>query len=133
MESKATPFLSTAHAIINVFKAKITLSIGNDKILFKSNKPTSNIIKSALGLLESRKLGLETRLMGDELRKNKSQDPNFKDFIELNNPNEPIQHRRNQVKVFIPTIDEGPREKESKSWLKYLQVWKSRDVGVLKF
>ncbi|GKB04380.1 uncharacterized mitochondrial protein-like protein, partial [Tanacetum coccineum] len=31
------PFLSTAHAIINVFKAKITLSVGNDKIFFKSN------------------------------------------------------------------------------------------------
>ncbi|GKD11542.1 reverse transcriptase domain-containing protein [Tanacetum coccineum] len=67
------PFLSTPHAIINVFKAKITLSIGNDKIFFKSNKPTSNIIRRvyALGLLESRKHGLETRLMGDELRKNK--------------------------------------------------------------
>ncbi|GJU59059.1 reverse transcriptase domain-containing protein [Tanacetum coccineum] len=83
------PFLSTTHAIINVFKAKITL--------------------------KSRKLGLETRLMGDELRKNKSQDPNFKDFIEPNDPNEPIEHRRNQVKVFIPTINkaEGPRERKS--------------------
>ncbi|GKA19821.1 reverse transcriptase domain-containing protein [Tanacetum coccineum] len=103
------PFLSTAHAIIYVFKAKITLSVGNDKIFFKSNKPTSNIIKRvyALGLLESRKLGLETRLMGDELRKNKSQDPNFEDFIEPNDPNEPIEHRRNQVKVFIPTINKG--------------------------
>ncbi|GJY14081.1 reverse transcriptase domain-containing protein [Tanacetum coccineum] len=58
-------------------------------------------------LIKSRKLGLETRLMGDKLRKNKSQDPNFKDFIELNDPNEPIEHRRNQVKVFVPTIDEG--------------------------
>ncbi|GKA27342.1 reverse transcriptase domain-containing protein [Tanacetum coccineum] len=91
------PFLSTAHAIINVFKAKITLSVGNDKIFFKNNKPTSNIIERvyALGLLESRKLSLETRLMGDELRKNKSQDPNFEDFIKLNDPNESIEHRRN--------------------------------------
>nr|GEW46157.1 hypothetical protein [Tanacetum cinerariifolium] len=39
------PFFSTAHAIINVFKAMITLSVGNDKFFFKSNKPTSNIIK----------------------------------------------------------------------------------------
>ncbi|GJV43917.1 putative reverse transcriptase domain-containing protein [Tanacetum coccineum] len=103
------PFFSTAHAIINVFKAKITLSIGNDKIFFKSHKPTSNIIKRvyALGLLESRKLGLEIRLMGDELRKNKLQDPNFEGIIELNDPNKPIEHRRNQVKVFVPTIDEG--------------------------
>ncbi|GJY00526.1 homeodomain-like protein [Tanacetum coccineum] len=71
------PFLSTAHAIINVFKAKITLSVGK-----------------------------ETRLMGNELRNNKLQDPNFKDFIELNDPNEPIEHRKNQVKVFVPTINE---------------------------
>ncbi|GKF24016.1 hypothetical protein Tco_0076338 [Tanacetum coccineum] len=45
--------------------------------------------------------------MGDELRKNKSQDPNFKDLIELNDPNEPIKHRGSQIKVFVPTIDEG--------------------------
>ncbi|GKB88928.1 reverse transcriptase domain-containing protein, partial [Tanacetum coccineum] len=102
-------FLSTAYAIINVFKAKITLSVGNDKIFFKSNKPNSNIIKRvyALSLIESTKLGLETRLMGNELRKNKSQDPKFMDFIELNDLNEPIEHRRNQVKVFVPTIEEG--------------------------
>ncbi|GJV79997.1 hypothetical protein Tco_1515867 [Tanacetum coccineum] len=102
------PFLSTDHAIINVFKAKITLSVGKDKILFKSNKPTSDIINRvyALSLIKSTKLGLETRLMGKELRNNKSQDPNFKDFIELNDPNEPIKHRKNQVKVFVPTINE---------------------------
>ncbi|GJT64310.1 reverse transcriptase domain-containing protein [Tanacetum coccineum] len=103
------PFLSTAHAIINVFKAKITLSVRNDKIFFKSNKPTSNIINRvyALSLIKSTELDLEARLMGDELRKNKSQDPNFKDFIQLNDSNELIEHRRNQVKVFVPTIDEG--------------------------
>ncbi|GJZ97343.1 reverse transcriptase domain-containing protein [Tanacetum coccineum] len=103
------PFLSTAHAIINVFKAKIILSVGNDKTFFKSNKPTSKIIKKvyALGLLESRKLGLEARLMGDELRKNISQDPNFEVLIELNDLNEPIKHKRSQIKVFVPTIDEG--------------------------
>ncbi|GKA87903.1 reverse transcriptase domain-containing protein [Tanacetum coccineum] len=83
------PFLSTAHAIINVFKAKITLSVGNDKIFFKSNKPTSNIIKRvyALSLIKSTELDLEARPMGNALRKNKSQDPNFEDFIELNDPN----------------------------------------------
>ncbi|GJR32807.1 reverse transcriptase domain-containing protein [Tanacetum coccineum] len=103
------PFLSTAHAIMNVFKAKITLSVRNDKIFFKSNKPTSNIIKRvyALSLIESTKLGLETRLMGNEMRKNKSQDPKFEDFVELNDLNEPIEHRRNQVKDFVPTIEEG--------------------------
>ncbi|GKE71545.1 zinc finger, CCHC-type containing protein [Tanacetum coccineum] len=48
------PFLSTAHAKIDVFKRKITLKVGNDKIVFKSVKPTSNIIKRVyeLGLRE---------------------------------------------------------------------------------
>ncbi|GJW28458.1 hypothetical protein Tco_0045333 [Tanacetum coccineum] len=59
----------------------------------------------ALGLLKSRKIDLEARLMGDELRKNKPQDPNFEDLIELNDPNEPIKHRRSQIKVFVPIID----------------------------
>ncbi|GKB94673.1 reverse transcriptase domain-containing protein, partial [Tanacetum coccineum] len=118
------PFLSTAHAIINMFKAKITLSVRNDKIFFKSNKPTSNIIKRvyALGLLESRKLGLETRLMGNELRKNKSQDPNFEDFIEPNDPNEPIEHRRNRVKIFIPIINEAEVSDAPDVVLDYLRL-----------
>ncbi|GKC23364.1 zinc finger, CCHC-type containing protein, partial [Tanacetum coccineum] len=39
------PFLSTSHAKIDMFKRKITLREGNDKFMFKSDKPTSNIIK----------------------------------------------------------------------------------------
>ncbi|GJT43824.1 putative reverse transcriptase domain-containing protein [Tanacetum coccineum] len=35
------PFLSTVHAKIDVFKRKITLRVGNDKVVFKSDKPTS--------------------------------------------------------------------------------------------
>ncbi|GJR24386.1 zinc finger, CCHC-type containing protein [Tanacetum coccineum] len=31
-----TPFLSTAHAKIDIFKGKITLRVGNDKVLFKN-------------------------------------------------------------------------------------------------
>ncbi|GKF79179.1 DNA/RNA polymerases superfamily protein, partial [Tanacetum coccineum] len=52
------PFLSTAHAKIDVFKRKITLRIGNDKIVFKSDSLTSNIIKKVyvLGLRERRNL-----------------------------------------------------------------------------
>ncbi|GKF25126.1 zinc finger, CCHC-type containing protein, partial [Tanacetum coccineum] len=38
------PFLSTALAKINVFKRKITLRIGDEKIIFKSVKPTSILI-----------------------------------------------------------------------------------------
>ncbi|GKF75805.1 DNA/RNA polymerases superfamily protein, partial [Tanacetum coccineum] len=48
------PFLSTTHAKIDVFKRKFALRIRNDKIVFKSDSPTSNIIKKVyvLGLRE---------------------------------------------------------------------------------
>ncbi|GKD81522.1 putative reverse transcriptase domain-containing protein [Tanacetum coccineum] len=60
------PFLFTAHAKIDVFKRKITLRVGDDKIIFKSMKPASSLIKSVymLGLRERMKLDLEARLMG---------------------------------------------------------------------
>ncbi|GJS30149.1 reverse transcriptase domain-containing protein [Tanacetum coccineum] len=108
------PFLSTAHAIINVFKAKITLSIGNDRIMFKINKPASNIIKRvyALSLIKSTKLNLEARLMGNALRKNRSHDPKFEDYIEINDLNVPLELRRDQVDDLIPTIKEGEVIKE---------------------
>ncbi|GKC34163.1 putative reverse transcriptase domain-containing protein [Tanacetum coccineum] len=63
------PFLSTPHAKIDVFKKKIALRIGNDKIVFKSDNPTSNIIKRvyALGLRERMELDLEARLIGEAL------------------------------------------------------------------
>ncbi|GKD29378.1 zinc finger, CCHC-type containing protein, partial [Tanacetum coccineum] len=58
------PFLSTAHAKIDVFKRKITLRVGNDKAVFKSETPTSNIIKRVytLSLRERMELDLEARL-----------------------------------------------------------------------
>ncbi|GJT38327.1 DNA/RNA polymerases superfamily protein [Tanacetum coccineum] len=57
------PFLSTAHAKINVFKRKIALRVGNDKIVLQSDKPISNIIRKvfALSLRERMELDLEAR------------------------------------------------------------------------
>nr|GEX94561.1 putative reverse transcriptase domain-containing protein [Tanacetum cinerariifolium] len=103
------PFLSIAHAIINVFKAKITLSVGNDKIFFKSNKPTSNIIKRvyALSLIKSTKLDLEARQMGNALRKNRSHDLKFEDLLKLNDLNKPLELRHDQVVDLGSTIEEG--------------------------
>ncbi|GJW38736.1 reverse transcriptase domain-containing protein [Tanacetum coccineum] len=103
------PFLSVAHAIINMFKAKITLSVGNDKIFFKSNKPTTNIIKRvyALSLIRSTELDLEARLMGNVLRKNRSHDPKFEDFLELNDLNEALELSHDQVVDLGPTVKEG--------------------------
>ncbi|GKC84097.1 reverse transcriptase domain-containing protein [Tanacetum coccineum] len=103
------PFLSNAHAIINVFKAKITLNVRNDKIFFKSNKPTSNKIKRVyvLSLIKSTKLDLEARLMGNALRKNRSHDPKFEDFLELKDLNKPLELRHDQLVDLGPTIKEG--------------------------
>ncbi|GKC64367.1 gag-pol polyprotein [Tanacetum coccineum] len=39
------PFLSTTHAKIDVFKRKIALRVGNDKVVFQIDKPISNIIR----------------------------------------------------------------------------------------
>ncbi|GJZ55214.1 putative reverse transcriptase domain-containing protein [Tanacetum coccineum] len=39
------PFLSTARAKIDVYKRKITLTIGEENIIFKSVKPASSLIK----------------------------------------------------------------------------------------
>ncbi|GKB11892.1 gag-pol polyprotein [Tanacetum coccineum] len=101
------PFLSIAHAKIDVFKRKIALRIGNDKIVFKSDNPTSNIIKKVyvLGLREWMELDLEARLMGEALILDRSQDLEFGHFLELN---EPLELRRNQeVDDLGLTIKEG--------------------------
>ncbi|GJU47355.1 retrovirus-related pol polyprotein from transposon TNT 1-94 [Tanacetum coccineum] len=63
------PFLSTAHAKVDVFKRKITLRVGDEKIIFKSIKPASSLIKRVymLGLRERMDLDLEARLIGETL------------------------------------------------------------------
>ncbi|GJX51849.1 uncharacterized mitochondrial protein-like protein [Tanacetum coccineum] len=103
------PFLSTTQAKIDVFKRKITLRVGNDKVVLKSKKPPSNIIKRvyALSLRERMELDLEARLMGEALILNRSLDPLYGDYIELNDLNEPLELRRNQVDDLEPTIEEG--------------------------
>nr|GEW28456.1 hypothetical protein [Tanacetum cinerariifolium] len=70
------PFLSTAHAKIDVFKKKIALRVGDEKLNLK--------------------LDLEARLMGEALILNRSLDLTYGDYIELNDLNEPIDLRRNQ-------------------------------------
>ncbi|GKB73013.1 hypothetical protein Tco_0934425 [Tanacetum coccineum] len=103
------PFLSTAHAKIDVFKRKITLRVGDDKIVFKSDNPTSNIIKRvfALGLIKRMELDLKARLMGEALILNRSLNHVYGDYIELNDLNEPLELRINQLDNLGPTIKEG--------------------------
>ncbi|GJY21697.1 zinc finger, CCHC-type containing protein [Tanacetum coccineum] len=91
------PFLSTARAKIDVYKRKITLRVGEERIIFTSVKPASSLIKRVymLSLRERMELDLEARLMGETLVINRSLDPFFKDYIELNDLNEPFELRRN--------------------------------------
>ncbi|GKC09320.1 hypothetical protein Tco_1000930 [Tanacetum coccineum] len=103
------PFLSTTHAKIDVFKRKITLRVGEEKIIFKSVKLASSLIRRVymLSLRERMELDLEARLMGETLVLNRSLNPLDGDYIELNDLNEPIELRRNQVDDLEPTIEEG--------------------------
>ncbi|GKE11745.1 putative ribonuclease H-like domain-containing protein, partial [Tanacetum coccineum] len=77
------PFLSTARAKIDVFKRNITLRVGEERIIFKSVKPASSLIKRVymLSLRERIELDLEARLMGETLVLNRSLDPFFEDYI----------------------------------------------------
>ncbi|GJX15159.1 hypothetical protein Tco_0206917 [Tanacetum coccineum] len=110
-------FLSTAHAKIDVFKRKITLRVGEENIIFKSVKPTSGIIKRVymLNLKERMELDLEARLMGETFVLNRSLDPLFGDYIELNDLNVPIELRRDQVNDLMPTIEKGEVIEEFKA------------------
>nr|GFA38548.1 hypothetical protein [Tanacetum cinerariifolium] len=103
------PFLPTAHAKIDVFKRKITLRVGEEKIIFKSIKPSNSLIKRVymLSLRERIELDLEARLMGENLVLNGSLDPFFEDYIKLNDLNIPLELRRDQVDDLMPTIKEG--------------------------
>nr|GEU97961.1 hypothetical protein [Tanacetum cinerariifolium] len=103
------PFLSIAHAKIDVFKKKITLRVGEEKIIFTSVKPASRLIKRVymLSLRERMELDLEVRLIGETLVLNRSLDLLFGDYIELNDLNVPLELRRDQVDDLMPTIEEG--------------------------
>ncbi|GJZ26350.1 hypothetical protein Tco_0570603 [Tanacetum coccineum] len=108
------PVLSTAYAKIDVFKKKITLRVGEEKIIFKSVKPASSLIKRVymLGLREIIELDLEARLMGETLVLNRSSNPFFEEYIELNGLNVPLELKRDQVDDLMPTIEEGEVIKE---------------------
>ncbi|GJV75089.1 hypothetical protein Tco_1506673 [Tanacetum coccineum] len=101
------PFLSTTRAKIDVYKRKITLRIGEERIIFKSVKPASSLIKRVymLSLRERMELDLEARLMGETLVINRSLDPLNGDYIELNDLNEPFELRRNQDFAVLEDMD----------------------------
>ncbi|GJV88610.1 putative reverse transcriptase domain-containing protein [Tanacetum coccineum] len=108
------PFLSTARAKIDVYKRKITLRVGEERIVFTSVKPTSSLIKRVymLSLRKRMELDLEARLIGETLVLNRSLNPFLEDYIELNDLNEPFELKKNQGDDFMPTIKEGEVSEE---------------------
>ncbi|GJY17581.1 mitochondrial proton/calcium exchanger protein-like protein isoform X1 [Tanacetum coccineum] len=84
------------------------------KIIFKSVKPARTLIKRVymLSLRERMELDLEARLIGETLVLNRSLDPFFEDYLELNDLNVPLELRRDQVDDLMPTIEEGEVIKE---------------------
>ncbi|GJT85478.1 hypothetical protein Tco_1067195 [Tanacetum coccineum] len=141
------PFLSTVYAKIDVFKRKFNLRVGIEKIIFKSMKPASSLIKRVymLSLRERMELDLEARLMGETLVLNRSLDPLYGDYIELNDLNVPLELRRDQVDDLMPTIVEGEWKiwmaTEIKTWeISFfenhparLHVWKQEDYILVAF
>nr|GFA31491.1 homeodomain-like protein [Tanacetum cinerariifolium] len=67
-----------------------------------------------LSLRERMELDLEARLMGETLVLNRSLDPFFRDYIELNDLNVPLDLKRDQVDDLMPTIKEGEDKIEYK-------------------
>ncbi|GJX60154.1 putative reverse transcriptase domain-containing protein [Tanacetum coccineum] len=61
----------------------------------------------ALSLDKRMELDLEARLMGEALMINRSHDPNYQDFLELNDLNEPLELRHDQVVNLGPIVEEG--------------------------
>nr|GEZ52508.1 hypothetical protein [Tanacetum cinerariifolium] len=93
---------------------KITLRVGEEKIIFKSVKPASSLIKMVymLSLRDRMECDLEARLMGETLVLNRSLDPFVVDYIELNDLNVPLELRKDQVDDLMPTMEEGEVVKE---------------------
>nr|GEW92292.1 hypothetical protein [Tanacetum cinerariifolium] len=71
------PFLSTAHAKIDVFKRNITLRVGDEKTIFKSVKPTSSLIKRVYMLCLRVKNKQEKDKIGTKPNKNRKQSNEF--------------------------------------------------------
>ncbi|GJS10220.1 ribonuclease H-like domain-containing protein [Tanacetum coccineum] len=95
------PFLSTAHSKIDVFKRKITLMVGEEKLIFKSIKPATSIIKRVF-VIKSLDSKMNFIREGDV-----SFDPTYGDYLELNDLETPLETKMDQddglVPIFVKT------------------------------
>nr|GEU85369.1 hypothetical protein [Tanacetum cinerariifolium] len=79
--------------------------------------PLLTYLNLGLGWRERMELDLEARLIGETLALNRSLDPFFDDYIELNDLNVSLELRKNQVDDLMPTIEEGEISKVYKIWM----------------
>ncbi|GJV79341.1 retrovirus-related pol polyprotein from transposon TNT 1-94 [Tanacetum coccineum] len=94
------PFLSTAHSKIDVFKRKITLRVGEEKLVFKSVKPATSIIKRVFVI---KNLDLKTNFIGEG---DESFDLIYGGYIELNDLDIPLETKTDRddfVPIFVKT------------------------------
>ncbi|GJT50847.1 putative reverse transcriptase domain-containing protein [Tanacetum coccineum] len=84
------PFLSTAHSKIDVHKIKITLRVGEVKLIFKSIKLATSIIRRVFMLKD---LDSKTKLIGED---DESFDPLYGNYIELNDLDTPLELETNE-------------------------------------
>ncbi|GJT01768.1 glycosyl transferase, family 8 protein [Tanacetum coccineum] len=84
---------------------KLTVELVDRTI--KRPKGIAKNVLVGIGLRERMDLDLEDRLMGKTLILNRSLDPDFGDFIELNDLNKPLELKRNQAVDLGPTIEGG--------------------------
>ncbi|GJV25695.1 gag-pol polyprotein [Tanacetum coccineum] len=82
---------------------KLTVKLADRTVKYPKGI-TENVL---VGLRERMELDLEARIMGETLMLNRSLDPFFEDYIELNDLNVPLELRRDQVDDLMPTIKEG--------------------------
>ncbi|GJS22467.1 ribonuclease H-like domain-containing protein [Tanacetum coccineum] len=94
------------HSRIDVFKRKITLRAGEEKLVFKSIKPASSIIKRVFVI---KSLDSKTELIGGG---DEPFDPTYGNYIELNDldtPQEPKrQHDKDEGKSRAGTLIDIP-------------------------
>nr|GEW47863.1 hypothetical protein [Tanacetum cinerariifolium] len=96
------PFLSTAYSKIDIYKRKFTLRVREEKLVFKSIKPATSIIRRVFML---KILDLKTKLIRED---NESFDPLYGNFIELNDFDTPLEPETNHDVDFEPTVVNEP-------------------------
>ncbi|GKC37412.1 ribonuclease H-like domain-containing protein [Tanacetum coccineum] len=86
---------------------KLTVELADRMVKQHKWNWAENYSRDWKSLRERMDLDLEARLMGETLILNRSFDPLYGDYIELNYLNDPLERRRNKVDDLGPTVEEN--------------------------